>query len=161
MCLSCEFGACGAGASSFGPGGVGCFSPAAIGGLVAAAVGGVIAEITHGFGLWGKPAFHGSLKPRPSTPNAPSKPGNPCSGADPSKLNYNVVNNYRSGPTTALQHIIQNHINSVPGKSRYFQTWYGGQSGAILNMMRVNALTLTQGTLISASPDRAVVLSYV
>jgi hypothetical protein len=37
---------------------------------VAAAVVGVLAEITHGFGLWGKPAFHGSLKPRP---NAPSK----------------------------------------------------------------------------------------
>jgi RHS repeat-associated protein len=46
--------------------GVGCFSPGAVIGVVAAAVVGVLAEITHGFGLWGKPAFHGSLKPRPN-----------------------------------------------------------------------------------------------
>jgi RHS repeat-associated protein len=84
---------------------------------------------------------------------------NPCANANPANLNYNAVNNYISGPATALDHITQNHINSVPGKSTYWGFSFLNL-GATGNMMRLNALTLTQGTLMSVSSNGAIVLSY-
>jgi RHS repeat-associated protein len=105
-----------------------------------------------------KPKFHGSLKPTPSVSSNGVGPS-PCANANPANLNYNAVNNYNSGPATALDHITQNHINSVPGKSTYwgFSPFRLGATG---NMMRLNAVTLTQGTLMSVSSNGASVLTY-
>jgi hypothetical protein len=62
--------------------------------------------------------------------------------------------------TAAVNHIDQNHILSVPGKSTYFGG-LGGSFEAVGNMMRLNALTLNFGTLMSpVNANGVAVLTY-
>lgn len=84
---------------------------------------------------------------------------NPCSGANPANLNYQAINPYNKGPDTAFNHIFQNHIIGGPPKSIY-AGGPGGTAGAVGNMYRLNALTLTFGTLVQPSVNGIAVLSY-
>lgn len=56
---------------------------------------------------------------------APNNPVNPCSGANPSALDYSNLN---SQGQTAQQHILQNHTGSGKGPSIYQGDWFSIQT---------------------------------
>jgi hypothetical protein len=74
----------------------------------------------------------------PAKTGIPSMPSNPCSNADPFKLDYSQKL-YKNGTQTTQQHILQNHTVGGKGPSFYVGDW--------LAIKLFNASTLTDGNL--------------